>query len=244
MSMWIRAIVGLILVLLLAGGWWIWQPKIFGRNVPVVIYLVDTLRADRLGFYGYPRPTSPELDALATESVVFEQAYAPAPWTLPSVASLITSTFSCENGMTERKKLNPALKTLAERLGAAGYFTGGVYHNIWIGPLTDLDRGYEIFNYRVLEKDQWLSDIGKLLDQVDDRPFLTYLHTMEPHDPYVVPYPYISPLGHVSLDDRIRFKGLFDQLVKLRQADWIAERPIGTTDNTEQQKQAMDRHSI
>jgi arylsulfatase A-like enzyme len=239
MSMWIRAIVGLILVLLLAGGWWIWQPKIFGRNVPVVIYLVDTLRADRLGFYGYPRPTSPELDALATESVVFEQAYAPAPWTLPSVASLITSTFSCENGMTERKKLNPALKTLAERLGAAGYFTGGVYHNIWIGPLTDLDRGYEIFNYRVLEKDQWLSDIGKLLDQVDDRPFLTYLHTMEPHDPYVVPYPYISPLGHVSLDDRIRFKGLFDQLVKLRQADWIAERPIGTTDNTEKQKRAV-----
>jgi hypothetical protein len=239
MSMWIRAIVGLILVLLLAGGWWIWQPKIFGRNVPVVIYLVDTLREDRLGFYGYPRPTSPELDALATESVVFEQAYAPAPWTLPSVASLITSTFSCENGMTERKKLNPALKTLAERLGAAGYFTGGVYHNIWIGPLTDLDRGYEIFNYRALEKDQWLSDIGKLLDQVDDRPFLTYLHTMEPHDPYVVPYPYISPLGHVSLDDRMRFKGLFDQLVKLRQADWIAERPIGTTDNTEQQKQAM-----
>jgi len=234
-----RSIIGLCLLLLVAGGWWIVQANFFRRDVPVIIYLVDTLRADRLGFYGYPRPTSQELDALAAESVVFEQAYAPAPWTLPSVAGLITSTFSCENGMTERKKLNPALKTLAERLKGAGYFTGGVYHNIWIGPLTDLDRGYEVFDYRVLEKGEWLSDINKLLDQVDDRPFLAYLHIMEPHDPYVVPYPFISPLGHASLDERVRYKKLFDRLVKLRQADWIAEQPIGTTDNTENQKRTV-----
>jgi arylsulfatase A-like enzyme len=232
-------VVSLVVSLLVAGGWWVLQPNFFRRDVPVIIYLVDTLRADRLGFYGYARPTSPELEALAADSVVFEQAYAPAPWTLPSVAGLITSTFSCENGMTERKKLNPALKTLAERLNAAGYFTGGVYHNIWIGPLAGLDRGYEIFNYRVLEKDQWLADIRQLLDQVDDRPFFAYLHIMEPHDTYSVPYPYISPVGHVSLEQRLRYKELFNRLARLRQTDWIAEQPIGTTDNTEQQQRTL-----
>jgi arylsulfatase A-like enzyme len=176
---------------------------------------------------------------LAAASVVFEQAYAPAPWTLPSVAALITSTYSCENGMTERKKLNRAFKTLAERLNGAGYFTGAVYHNVWIGPLTGLDRGYEIFNFRLLEKVEWLSDIKQLLDQVDDRPLFAYLHIMEPHDTYLVPYPYISKVGHVSLDQRLRYKELVEHFTKLRQADWIAEQPIGTTDNTEQQERTL-----
>jgi len=72
-------------------------------EVPVVIYLVDTLRADRLGAYGYDtRSTSPNLDALAADSVVFEQAYAPASWTLPSVTSIFTSTFACEHGRSVR----------------------------------------------------------------------------------------------------------------------------------------------
>jgi arylsulfatase A-like enzyme len=232
-------VVSLIMLLLVAGSWRVLQPDFFRRDVPVIIYLVDTLRADRLGFYGYPRPTSPELDGLAAESVVFDQAYAPAPWTLPSVAGLITSTFACENGMTERNGLNPALKTLAERLNGAGYFTGGVYHNVWIGPLAGLDRGYEIFNFRVLEKVEWISDINALLDQVDDRPLFAYLHIMEPHDTYLVPYPYISPVGHVSLEDRLRYKELVDRLTKLRQVDWMAEQPIGTTDNTEKQERTV-----
>ena len=86
---------GLLIVGVITGGWWIWQATMY-RSVPVVIYLVDSLRADRLGFYGYTeRPTSPNLDELAKESVVFEQAHATAPWTLPSVASLITSVFPC-----------------------------------------------------------------------------------------------------------------------------------------------------
>ena len=68
-------------------------------SVPVFIYLVDTLRADHLQPYGYARPTSPELQALAAESAVFEHAYSAAPWTLPSVASLVTSTYVCEHGV-------------------------------------------------------------------------------------------------------------------------------------------------
>jgi glucan phosphoethanolaminetransferase (alkaline phosphatase superfamily) len=57
------------------------------RDVPVIIYVVDTLRADRLGLYGYAQSTSARIDALASDSVVFDQAYAPAPWTTPSVST-------------------------------------------------------------------------------------------------------------------------------------------------------------
>ena len=68
-------------------------------HINIVIYLIDTLRADRVGIYGYNRPTTPRIDALAASAVVFERAYAPAPWTLPSVASLMTSAFPCEHGV-------------------------------------------------------------------------------------------------------------------------------------------------
>jgi arylsulfatase A-like enzyme len=102
--------------------------------VPVIIYLVDTLRADRLGIYGYPRRTSPQIDALARDSVVFDQAYAPAPWTLPSVTSLVTSTFVCEHGaVSNRNKLGPDLPTLAGQLRSVGYTTAGIYANPYEG---------------------------------------------------------------------------------------------------------------
>jgi arylsulfatase A-like enzyme len=115
-------------VLLLAGAivWWAQrndetagaQDAARRRDVPVIIYVV------------------------ASDSVVFEQAYAPAPWTTPSVASLITSTFVCEHQMTQRKTLAPELKTLAERLKTVGFGTGAFIANPLAGGLTDLNRGY------------------------------------------------------------------------------------------------------
>ena len=117
-------------------------------GVPVIVYLVDTLRADRLGLYGYDRATSAAIDALARDGVVFDQAYAPAPWTTPSVASLVTSTFVCEHQMTQRKKLAPELRTLAERLQDSGYETGALVANPLAGDVTGLNRGYTTYMLR------------------------------------------------------------------------------------------------
>ena len=63
-----------------------------------ILILVDTLRADRLGCYGNPRPTSPTIDALAERGQRFETAFAPAPWTLPSTASLLTGRMPARHG--------------------------------------------------------------------------------------------------------------------------------------------------
>jgi arylsulfatase A-like enzyme len=217
------------------GAWWVWQQTVVSRNIPVIIYLVDTLRADRLGVYGYARPTSPQLDALAAESVVFDHAYAPASWTLPSVTSLITSTFSCAHGMVLKKRLSPELKTLAERLKDVGYFTGGAYNNVWVGPVAGLDRGYDVLTERTMAQQNRRPDVNELLDQADGRPFLMYLHTMEPHDSFLTPYEYISAFGHVSVDGRTNYYELITRYNALKQADWIGGRPVGTTDNTEKQ---------
>jgi arylsulfatase A-like enzyme len=226
----------LLILMLSAGYWWLNDSGSSSRDAPVIIYLVDTLRADRLGLYGYPRPTSPILDSLADESVVFEQAYAPAPWTLPSVASLMTSTFACEHGLEQRKKLSPELMTLAERLKTAGYFTGSLYHNVWVGPLAGLDRGYDSTAFRLLERDAWVTDAAELLQRADRAPFYFYFHSMEPHDPHETPYRFISRYGHLSLEQRRRYKELITHYNALRQADWMAEQPLGTTDNSDRQK--------
>ncbi|MEE8169552.1 MAG: sulfatase-like hydrolase/transferase, partial [Phycisphaerae bacterium] len=111
----------------------------------VVLFLIDTLRADRLGLYGYDKPTSPNIDALAAESVVFDDASAPAPWTLPSVVSALTSTWLCEhNVLVDGQRINAALTPLAERLGALGYKSAALLRNPYSGAMSGLDRGYDV----------------------------------------------------------------------------------------------------
>ena len=94
------------------------QPAALPFNVLVV--LIDTLRADHLGAYGYPRPTSPNFDALAGDSVVFDRATAQAAWTKPSVASLMTGVYVHKHGVvSNRDALGDAHPTLAEEMRPA-----------------------------------------------------------------------------------------------------------------------------
>ena len=94
----------------------------------VVVVLIDTLRADHLGAYGYDRPTSPNFDALAHEATLFERATAQAPWTKPSVASLMTGAFVHHHGVDlEPRRARPDdAPTLAEAMRAARLSHGGL----------------------------------------------------------------------------------------------------------------------
>jgi arylsulfatase A-like enzyme len=186
------------------------------NDIPIVIYLVDTLRADRMGLYGYSaRDTSPNLDGIAAESVVFDNAYATAPWTLPSVASIITSTYPCEHLLTgARNKLGPSIQTLAELLSDSGYDTGAYYTSLWPGPGLGLDRGYAVSEQRTYVADQgltpgfegsaadWPRDTRVFLDHAGAEPFLLYLHSTEPHDTWQTPTEFITPFGHVGVTAR------------------------------------------
>lgn len=242
------ALVGLA-ALVAAGAAWVWtrdpspapapaaQPRPGvgpqATGLPVVVYLIDTLRADRLGLYGYTGDTSPVLDALARESVVFEQAHGAAPWTLPSVASLLTSTYACEHGVVRyRQQLSPALPTLAERLGAAGYATGAYYGNVHAGAVARLNRGYDVAEERKSAENDRSGDVRGFLETHGDGPFFLYLHTMEPHEPFAVPARYLAEFGHVSVEDREDYRAIWHRYNELKSADWAARLPLGTTDNT------------
>ncbi len=114
-----------------------------GPNVLLIV--LDTQRADHLAFHGYERPTSPQLDALAEQGIVFENASSSSSWTLPSHASLFTGRSVNEHraGELRRPFLGRAFVTLAEALGQAGYVTAGFTANaFWVGRQTRLDRGF------------------------------------------------------------------------------------------------------
>lgn len=171
----------------------------------VLVYLVDTLRADRLGLYGYDRPTSPRLDALARQSIVFDRAYANAPWTLPAVASVFTGLYPWTHGADGLGKriggpgmaLGPGIVTLAESLGGAGYVSAAFFTNGIIGAKTGLGSGFSV--YQRIPEDPASEAIharaGALnrtalswLDQRHSRrPFFLYLHASDPHAPYRPP---------------------------------------------------------
>ena len=217
------------------------EPAPAAAPVPVVIYLVDTLRADRLGTYGYDRPTSPQFDALAAESVVFEQAYAAAPWTLPSVASLFTSTFVCEHALVKAgPKLNPKLTTLAERLTARGYESAAFYTNPLLGPVAGLTRG---FGTSVLRPTNGgiPADAAAWLDQRQPgTPWFLYLHTMEPHQAFLAPYEDVKRFGHVPIDVKVQLSDLWFQYAGLRRVDVGQGKLAGTTNTTAALDQARD----
>jgi arylsulfatase A-like enzyme len=96
----------------------------------VIVYLVDTLRADHTSAYGYARNTTPRLSEFARDSVLFETAIAHASWTKPSVASLFTSRLPSRHRAVQlRDPLDPGQATLAEMLSAKGFLTGALVAN-------------------------------------------------------------------------------------------------------------------
>ena len=205
--------------------------------VNVVVYLVDTLRADRLGVYGYPKPTTPALDRLAKDAVVFENAYAPAPWTLPSVVSLMTPTWPCEHGVVlDGDRVADSLVPLAARLQQAGYATGAFLANAFAGEMSGLDRGFD-HSESVLGRWTWTPRAW--LEERGDEPFFLYVHQVETHDPYFAPPRIRALFGYVPPATRVELRDALRSLRRLTRFDFDRGLAPGTTDNTEAQRAQM-----
>jgi arylsulfatase A-like enzyme/Flp pilus assembly protein TadD len=177
------------------------------RGAPVVLISVDTLRADHLPAYGYRAVETPHLDAFRKDAVLFENAYAHVPLTLPSHTSLFTGLLPPQHGV--RDNLGYALSagpaTLAAHLKSQGYATGGAVSSIVLSHVTGVGRGFDFYEDTV-EPDrmnQTLSRVQRRGDETAalledwigphaDQPFLAFLHLFEPHSPYDPPEPYKS----------------------------------------------------
>jgi arylsulfatase A-like enzyme len=208
------------------------------REVNVVIFLIDTLRADYVHAYGYDRETSPQMDALAAQGVLFEAAHAPSPWTLPTVTSMMLSQFLCEHRvLVDGQKIDADADPLAARLKRVGYATGSFFNNPYAGPMSGLDKGYDVcrsFRHQIKGPDvaPWLEEAGAGM-------FYVYVHNTEPHNPYLTPDRYIREFGDVSKAFKDWFKRLSGVYRALTRADYGKKQPLGTTDNTAEQQKAI-----
>lgn len=169
----------------------------------VILIMVDTLRADHLGFSGYERPTSPQLDEWTRSGLVFENALATSPWTLPSFVSVFTGQLPSLHGAgrigdgEERKfsALKATLPTLAEKLGEKGLTTGAIVNNPFLSPSFGVARGFEHYdhdsggNQEIRRADEIVDRGLAWLDAQADAPFFLLLHFFDPHLDYDAPEP-------------------------------------------------------
>jgi arylsulfatase A-like enzyme len=157
----------------------------------VVVYLIDSLRADRLGCYGYGKPVSPAIDAFAESALVFDNATANSSWTKSAVASIFTGLWPASHqAITREDKLPAAAFTLAEALREAGYATVGFSTNPSIAEEFGFEQGFDQLTLLGIETyaDELSAQAAEWLRAFDgERPFFLYLHTLDPHDPYLPP---------------------------------------------------------
>lgn len=156
-------------------------PRLEGRRVGagrfnVVLVSIDTLRADRLGAWGYERrPTSPNLDAWVRRSIRFASAFSQAPWTRPSHLALLTGLYP-----VPREGVDP--QPLGETLWRAGYRTVAITGGGQVDSRFGFDRGFEIYRMAdwIREPESVFASVGAL----GQAPFFLFLHTFETHEPY------------------------------------------------------------
>ncbi|MEM7305210.1 MAG: sulfatase [Planctomycetota bacterium] len=148
----------------------------------VILLSIDTLRADHLGLYGYERDTSPYLDRLAQECLVFDRAYTTAPWTLIAHMSMMTGLEPAEHGVVDAKKaVSPQVPMLAERLREHGYRTLGFYFGEWLGARYGFRRGFEVYRAHKNAEQATLHLRAGLEGHNPNRPLFLFAHLFDVH---------------------------------------------------------------
>lgn len=224
------------LVLLVGIGLWLYTSRGSSNKKirHIVLISIDTCRSDHLSCYGYPRETTPTIDKLANECVVFTDVVTPVPLTLPAHTSMLTGTIPPHHGKHDNMAeiLDESCLTLAELLKTRGYRTGAFVSTFILNSRFGLNRGFDVYDDHLGQKDdserradetnraafEWLDQ------QPRDKPLFLFLHYYDPHDAYQPPEPYASTFkddlyaGEIAYTDhcigqviaKLRALGLYD----------------------------------
>ena len=182
-------------------------PAVLGEMPNVVLITIDTLRADRVGCYGYNKARTLNLDGLARQGVFFRTVVAPVPLTLPSHCSILTGTFPPDHGVRDNVgyTLPPDRTTLAEIMRSRGYSTAAFVGAYVLDRKRGLDRGFDTYSSPFREKrptggptvvkqstlerkaEEVVADAVEWLNKLGREPFFMWVHLYDPHDPYEPP---------------------------------------------------------
>ncbi len=194
-------------------------------SLNLVVVTLDTLRADRLGCYGFRDVATPHMDAIAEEGVVFEQATATAPMTLPSHASIFTGLIPPHHGVRDNGGffVEEEAVTLAERLQKSGWTTGAFIGAWVLDGRWGLDQGFDHYSdrfdlsrYKVVNLGTVQKTGGEVMDlalewleTVRQQRFFAWIHLYDPHTPYEPPEPFAARypgrpyLGEIAYTDQV-----------------------------------------
>lgn len=202
----------------------------------VLLITVDTTRADHLGCYGYSHVKTPAIDGLADEGVLFEEAFAAQPVTLPAHCSIHTGKYPFRHGVRDNNiyELSKQNQTLAEVLSARGYLSTAFVASYILNHRFGLSQGFHFYNDRFVKPKQkgrlpvdrrasevsflateWLREMNT---ELNHRPFFLWLHYYDPHADYNPPHPYKTAYGNpydgeiAYMDDWLGY--FFDELKK------------------------------
>jgi arylsulfatase A-like enzyme/Tfp pilus assembly protein PilF len=191
----------------------------------VLLVTIDTLRADRLGAYGYKLARTPVIDRVAGEGTLFADATTHAPLTYPAHAAILTGRYPAAFGirLNGMRPLPAAASTLPERLKAAGYQTAAVVGSVILDRSYGLDQGFELYDDRFTIRPaetqaiaevqrsaaevtaaalRWLKAQGR---QASPSPWFLWAHYYDPHLPYDAPAKYVADAGGRPYDAEVSY---------------------------------------
>lgn len=203
-------------------------PKVSDQK-SVIVIIIDTLRQDKLGVYGNTRGLTPQLDALAGQALVCEDAWAHAPWTLPATASLLSGVLPQRHGAggdvsSGFRALREDTPLLAEQFREHGWRTGLIANVDFLGPAFGLTRGFEHVdalgsrdNHTPRTATRTTQDALHFVQDCGDRPFFLVLHYFDVHAEYEPPQPWRARFADPrDANERTQAMGSREQVVARR----------------------------
>ena len=245
-TFWVKKAAAIVALAIAAWAFWTRFDRASPSTAPVILISIDTLRADRLPAYGYQKVRTPNIDAFAAQSVLFERAYAHAPQTLPAHASILSGALPFEHGVRDNVGFTFAANrwTLPGALLARGWQTAGFVSAYVLRSQTGISSGFELYDSELPAASGEVS-IGQvqrpgeatvaaaqawLAQRAASRPFFLFLHLYEPHKPYAPPSrfaayaPYDGEIAYVDeilgrFFDHLRANDLYDRSTIVLLAD-------------------------
>ena len=202
------------------------------RGNSLILISLDTLRPDHLSAYGYGRPTSPRIDALAAQGVRFERATSASHWTAPSHATLLTGLHPPEHGVVrDQDQMSDEIETLAEHLSEAGWRTAAFTGSYFVSELMGLQQGFSTWWEQTGECAAGFGEAITWLEaQPADEPVFLFAHTYQTHAPYQPPPPYDTMfVGEGLIPPRVA-AGRFDEAPGTQPSKAELEALIGLYD--------------